>query len=500
MLPKTGRARGVSLREAFPGGQFVRGGDLRVTTCSSDASRVRPGDLFVAVDGGRRDGHEDAAIAAQRGAAGIVCERLLPIDLPQVIVRDSREALGKVAHELAGRPTDHLQTIGVSGTQGKTVTTLLMASVLEAARQSPGVLSSIGHSDGERQLPADSATPPTLATVRWLSRMAANECQSAVVEVSRRALMERRLAAASFDAILLTSLRPAATDDVGTLLSERKLHGRLFEQLKSSGFVVANADDANVQAVIGKVSAPVITYALHGDAEIRATVLERHASEQTFLLHAGSDTVPVRTEMIGDHHVLNCLAVAAAGLVLGIDLPTIARGLEAQRRMPGRLERLECGQSFRVFVDSARTPESLAAALKSVRHVTSGRLICVMGSEGDRNKKLRPHLGRVLERMADEVILTNDNPRRETPLEIMHQILDGMTDAGGPRLLPNRAKAIEWALDQAQPGDAVLIAGKGDRNWQIVGTQRQPHDDREIARRWLYDVGARREYAACRFA
>jgi UDP-N-acetylmuramoyl-L-alanyl-D-glutamate--2,6-diaminopimelate ligase len=197
--------------------------------------------------------------------------------------------------------------------------------------------------------------------------------------------------------------------------------------------------------------------------------------------------------MIGDHHVQACLAATAVGLVLGIPLPTIARGLEKQRFMPGRLERLECGQPFSVFIDYARTPEMLTAALQAVRQVTRGRLWCVLGAEGDRNKRLRPHLGRAAERLADEIIITKDNPRREEPLAIAHDILDGLTDAGAPRLLPDRTKAIEWALSQARPGDTVLIAGTGDENWQIEGRRRRAHDDREVACRWLYEVGAAQE-------
>jgi UDP-N-acetylmuramoyl-L-alanyl-D-glutamate--2,6-diaminopimelate ligase len=495
-MPKTTvRTRGLSLQSALPAGKFFgNAAEVVASGVAIDAQRVRQGDVFVALTQASKDTHDDADLAIERGASAVIAERLLPISGPQVVVRDSREALGTLSHELAGHPTQALNTIAVSGTQGKTVTSLLIAAVLEAARQSSGVLSTIGYSDGCEQVEARCTTPAAPEVANWLQRMNIVGCKNAIVEVSRLGLAERRLAAAKFDAVVLTSLRPSATDDFRSIQNERQLHAGLFQQLKQTGFIVANADDANVQGLLGSLACPVMTYSLRGEGEVTATVLERHASEQTFLLHAGCETMPVRTEMIGDHHVQNCLAAAALGLVLGLDLPTIARGLESQRKMPGRLERLECGQPFSCFVDYAKTPEMLAASLKAVRQVTKGRVWCVVGAEGEQNKELRPQIGRVIERMADHVILTSDNPRSEEPKEIAHQILDGMTDVGSPRVMPHRAKAIEWALSQASPGDAVLIAGKGDANEQIIGRKRQRHDDRDIARAFLYGHAEVREF------
>lgn len=494
MLETTGCARGVSLRNILPKGQFFRSDDIVASRISTQAKHCRPGDVFVALTLAHNDGHEDAELALENGATAIVTERLLPLSVPQVIVRDTREALGQICHELAGHPTEKLNTIAVAGTQGKTVTTMLVAAVLEAARQNSGVLSTIGYSDGMEQVEAACTTPATPEVTHWLSRMRTTNCRNAILEVSRQALAERRLAGTQLDCAVLTGLRPTQTDDFGTLVGERKLYARLLTQLKSSGFVVANIDDANVHGLLGELTCPVMTYSLRGEGEINATILERLPSEQTFLIHAGSETMPVRTEMIGDHHVLNCLAATAVGLVLGMNLPAIVRGLETQRKMPGRLERIECGQPFSVYVDYARTPEMLTASLKAVRNVTRGRVWCVTGAEGERNKQLRPQIGRVLEKLADKIIITADNPRGEEPLQIAHEILDGMSDAGAPRLMPTRTKAIEWALSHAAPGDSVVIAGKGDENFQIVGRKRQRHDDRDVARRWLYQEGTQREY------
>jgi UDP-N-acetylmuramoyl-L-alanyl-D-glutamate--2,6-diaminopimelate ligase len=279
MLSTNLRARGLSLRAALPDARIVRGDDIRVTSCGTHAATCRAGELFVALTTAQGDGHDDVEIALQRGAAAVLTERLLPINLPQCIVPDTREALGQVCQQLAGQPTQELNTIAVAGTQGKTIATLLIASVLEAAKQATGVLSTIGYSDSAEQTTAQETTPAAPELAHWLGRMVVAGARHAVVEVSRPALAERRLAGTEWDALVLNSLKPSATDDAGTLVAERQLLSRLASQLKTDGFVVANADDANVAAIVDKLAGPVITYGLRTAAEITATVLERCPSE-----------------------------------------------------------------------------------------------------------------------------------------------------------------------------------------------------------------------------
>jgi UDP-N-acetylmuramoyl-L-alanyl-D-glutamate--2,6-diaminopimelate ligase len=233
---------------------------------------------------------------------------------------------------------------------------------------------------------------------------------------------------------------------------------------------------------------------MHLPAELNATVIERHAGEQTFLLTAGNETAAVQTRMIGDHHVHNCLCAAAVGLVAGLDLTTVARGLETLDHVPGRMEPIVCGQPFGVYVDRARTPDTLAVTLRSLRQVTTGRVICVFGADAGRDPSQRPLMGRVVERGADLGVITNDNPRGEQPLQIAHDIIDGYDRPAKSHILPDRAEAIRWALSQAGPGDAVLIAGKGDCKYQVVDNRRQYFDDCEVAKDWLDDVGAQIEY------
>jgi UDP-N-acetylmuramoyl-L-alanyl-D-glutamate--2,6-diaminopimelate ligase len=485
--------RGASIRlaDVLPDSRPDKPGATHFSSCCWQAEKCNPGDVFVALTTAEGDGHEDAWLAVERGASMIVAERLVPASVPVYVVDDSREAHGRLCQVLAGKPAEKMQVIGVTGSHGKTVTTMLIASMLEAAGQAVGVMSSIGHSDSFDQEPARNATPTSPETARWMSRMASAGCSHAVLEVSSRGLAERRFTGIEFDAAVLTNLRREHVQRHGSLENYRNAKRRVFSHLKSSGFAVFNGDDHGSREMLHTLDVPALTFGLYGEAELSATVVERHPSEQTFLLQAGSDTIPVRTAMIGDHHVANCLAAAAVGLTLGIDLPTIVRGLEKVDRVPGRMERIECGQPFSVFVDAARSPETLAHSLKTLRQVTTGRVICVFGCPGERNRSVRPRMGRVVERCATTAVITSDNPRHEEPLEIAHDILDGYERPHKARVLPTRAEAIRWALNEARPGDAVLIAGKGDRTYQIVGGKRIEHDDREVARRCLYQQASK---------
>jgi UDP-N-acetylmuramoyl-L-alanyl-D-glutamate--2,6-diaminopimelate ligase len=259
-----------------------------------------------------------------------------------------------------------------------------------------------------------------------------------------------------------------------------------MEHLAPEGFAVVNADDPAALSQLYLHDGPVLTVGMESEAEITASLLEQCPSEQTILLSAGSEAMPVRTRMIGVQHVYHCLTAVAVGLAYGIDLPTVARGLEAIDYVPGRLERIECGQPFGVFVDRAHTPKALSKCLETLREVVRGRLICVFGARGERNHGHRPLLGCAVERCADLAVITDDNPRDEDPQAIIEDILGGLKCPAEAEVIPDRSEAIAWALSQARPGDGVLIAGKGHRTQQIAGAERCYFDDRQVARHWLY--------------
>ncbi len=489
MLPQSqAAAGGISLHTLLSDARFFGGKRIRVSSCCGDSRQCKPGDLFAAMIGPNHDGHDFAHQAIERGASAVLAERILPLGVPTCLVDDSRTAYGRVCHALAGQPAEQLPVLGVSGTHGKTTTAMLIAAILEAAAERVGIIGSLGYCDGDDVATDGRTTPGPAELANWLVRMANNGCTHAIVEASCTGLAQQRLAGLELDAAVMTNVRRAHLDTFGSVLNYRNIKKRLFDHLKPEGFGVVNADDPASQFLLSEITNPVITIGMRNPAELEAEVIERHRSEQTFLLTAGQETIPVRTPIIGNQHVYNCLAAAAVGLVLGIDLDTIVRGIESLQCVPGRMERIECGQPFGIFVDAASSADAMAAALRALRSVTPGRLICVYGSCGEREKSERPLLGRAVERMADIGVITNNNPGAEEPLQIAHDILDGMDRPAQAHLIPNRARAIGWALCHAREGDTVLIAGRGHENEHYVGDRREEFDDRQVARFFLQEM------------
>jgi UDP-N-acetylmuramoyl-L-alanyl-D-glutamate--2,6-diaminopimelate ligase len=463
----------VSLRELLDGAEFAGAADVRVCGCSCEAHACRPGDAFVALADTGLDGHDFIDEAIRRGAVAVVAEQPLPLvtQVPVCVVPDSREAFAQLCQALAGRPSRQLRVIGIAGTSGKTTTAQLIAGILAEGGHRAGILSTLGYSDGLEAAPADSTTPPAPVLAHWLARMADAGCSHAVVEMSSRALAERRTAGIELATACLTNLGNDHLDRHGTLLNYHRANSRIFGLLRPAGVAVVNADDPRSLEYAPLVPSGVLTVGMRHSADVTATLVERSKSEQTILLSAGQITACVRTAMIGDPHVANCLVAAAAGLAEGIDLVTIARGLENVRRVAGRLERIECGQPFGVYVDAARTPETLAAALETLRQVTPGRLVCVFGAEGNRAAGSRPLLGRAVEERADVAIVTTDNPRYEDPRTIAAELIAGFARPERARYVPDRAEAIHYAL---------ALCGLGDGRREL--------DDREVARRFLYNL------------
>jgi UDP-N-acetylmuramoyl-L-alanyl-D-glutamate--2,6-diaminopimelate ligase len=452
------QAGSLSLRRllaeaAIDGAAFIGASDIQVTTCTHDSRRCLPGDLYAALVTPGRDGHDFVREATARGATALLVERLMPSPgVPMCVVGDTREVYGRICQTLAGNPSGRLKTIGVTGTSGKTTVSCLIASVLQAAGYRVGLSGTLGACDGATVKSTKATTPHADALARWMSDCLRAGCTHAVLETSSAAY--------------------------------RNIKGRIFRHLATDGFVVLNADDPSSVGFLSELQHPTLTVGIKTHGEIRATAVERFRSEQTFLLSIGGDTTPVRTSIIGDHHIYNCMLAAAIGAGYGIGLATIARGLEAVERVPGRMERIECGQPFGVFVDSAHTPDGLATTLRSLRQVTEGKLICVYAAGRDRDRSKRPLIGRAVECGADVGILTRDDSRHEYA-EVAADVLRGCDRPRQVHLVSERAEAIGWALAQALPGDCVLLAGKGHEKYVVVDGE-PAIDDRELAQSWLY--------------
>lgn len=473
--------RAVRLAELFPSATRTGAGEVVVTSCTTDWREVEPGDVFVALpdtDGRDDDGHLHAQRAVSHGAIAVVCEQPVPVfDVPTYLVPDSRVALGEICHALVGQPSRSVEVIGVTGTHGKSTTIALLESIFATAGKHCGKLSSLGCYDGMTYSAGmgDAASAPAFAS--RLARMEAAGCTHAFVEVSSQALSQARIAGIELDAVCVTNITEAHLDQHNTVQSYRETKRRILEHLSPTGVTVLNSDDPVSLKWLDRVTGPVLTYGLGKQAEITAKVVTCHANEQVFVLTAGSDSVALRTTIVGEHHVSNCLAAATLSLSYGIDLQTIAAGLEAVERLPARMERIDCGQGFPVFVDAADTPEALRAGLRTARQLAERRVICVWSQTAGGSGSEHLSISQVLNRLADLAIVTQPLPTQE---------VENQRQGADVEVVANRSEAIACAVAIAELGDVVVIAGTRVDPRFAFGVEGDSMSDGEITRQLLY--------------
>jgi UDP-N-acetylmuramoyl-L-alanyl-D-glutamate--2,6-diaminopimelate ligase len=486
-LPPTSIA--VNLRRLFLSASFVGCADVRVATATDKSHDCRPGMLFAAVRGAHLDGHDFVDEALRLGAAALLVERPQPhADVPQCIVSDSRRAYAELCAALNGNPSKQLGVAAVTGTNGKTTTTWLIRAILRAAGRQTGVLGTIEYDDGVHTEHAHLTTPEAEVLSGWLAAMVRRRTTHAAIEMSSHALEQNRTAGTLLDVAIVSNITQDHFDYHRNYAAYRASKLRIFSHLKTSGVAVLNADDPGSLSCRSGAPQSVLTYGLERPADVTATVLEENLAGSHFLLQVGGESVPVHTRLIGRHNISNCLAAAAAALHFGLSATEIARGIETLNAVPGRMEAVEAGQPFGVFVDYAHTDDALRRCVAAARHLAVGRVICVFGAGGDRDRLKRPLLGQAAA-TADLAVVTSDNPRSEDPEQIIRDILTGFPEgAARPHVEVDRAAAICWALSRAQPGDCVVIAGKGHETEQICGLQRHHFDDREVVRRELCAV------------
>lgn len=479
--------QGIRLKSILPQSRFVGGDSFRVQSCCGQWNEVQQDDLYVAIVDADNDGHDFAEEAITRGAGAVLTERLLAIDRPQCIVPDSRIAYGKISQALAGNPSQHAAAIGVSGTDGKTVTSHLIHCILQQASYQVGLNSSIqtGWDDYIDTQAPEQVNSPTLAAN--MARMVLNGCSHMVLEAPNESLANHSFSGVELDVAVLTNIRRDHLTHDASPKNYMRVKTRMLDYLKPTGFAIVNADDPLSRDLLDEIDKPTLTFGIHQSAEVSARMIDRWPTEQTFMIRAGGQSVPVRTSMIGKHHIYNCLAATSVGLTLGIDLATIARGLEKASEIPGRMQALRCGQPFGVWVDSAHTPSQLATALQAIRGVVDGQIWCVVSAADGQSSLHRKQLGQIAERAGDQCVVTRSDCSQAIDFEPMHQLLDGFVEPGKPQVIPNRFKAIQWVLENARAGDAVLISGKGQQPFALVGEQAWPVSDRDVAEAWLFD-------------
>lgn len=467
---------GVRLRTLLPDAEIIGADDVTVAHSAVDATLCRSGDVYFALEPDltgdeSSDGHLRAVEAVLNGAAAVVASQPLSLSAPVCYVPDVREAYGRVCQAMAGDPSQQLPTIAVAGSFGKTTAGYLVASVLSAAGRTPGVIGSLGYCDAVETADARWTTPPPPVAAAWLARMAANGCTHAVVEASSRGIAQGHTAGIRFDTCCLTNLYRDALRNDGRRGDDRPVIARLLDQLAPEGVLIANVDDAGSAAVAAAHDGPVVTVGLTAPAEVTATILERCRWEQTFLIAFGREAVPVRTRLVGPHNLNHCLLAAAVGTAYGIAPDVIVRGLESVNELPGRLERIECGQPFGVFLDDARSPAALEVCLETLRGTTERKLRCVYETVEANVTGLQDELDRIVRRWCDDAIVVDRATKRS---DFRRQAL------------AERADAIGRALREAESGDTLLIVGGAAAAAEAGDRGAADWDDRQFVRRWLY--------------
>jgi UDP-N-acetylmuramoyl-L-alanyl-D-glutamate--2,6-diaminopimelate ligase len=468
-----------------------------VTGVAYDSRKVGAGEVFVAISGFKEDGRRFAADAVGRGAAAVVAEGADPLPgsvAARVLVPSSREALARLADAYHQHPSRRLTVVGITGTNGKTTTSLLVEALLGAGGRPTGVIGTIEYRIGAQVEPASQTTPEALELQALLARMVRVGVGGTAMEVSSHALALSRVDGIEFDVAVFTNLTQDHLDFHRTLEAYRDAKARLFTLLARSRkpyrAAVVNTDDPAGAAMLAAAAADPrvrpITFGLQGGAELRPHRWESGMDGIRLELASPRGPIEIVSPLVGEHNVMNLLGAVGVGLALDMEPRRIGETLSRVSTVPGRFERVEAGQAFLVVVDYAHTPDALERVLTTGRKLVGpgGRLGVVFGCGGDRDRGKRPIMGEIGARLADRAWVTSDNPRTERPEAILAEVETGIPPAAAGRheSLVDRRRAIEAAVQWGRAGDVVVIAGKGHETYQIIGTEKLDFDDREVAR------------------
>ncbi len=470
----------VSLRTHLDSAVFVGAEDIVATNCQQRPDRCRPGSVLVIGVDDREFDLADLELAKSKGAVGIVSESLLPCSLPQCLIPDARIAFASLAIRLAGDPCEELLTIGVMGSHGKTTLSLLIAAMLKRIGGRVAYRTTLGCNNGLRNEARPSKVTSSLALAKWLESAVENQVPASVVEITDPMLMNRTTSGMEFDVVVIPSFR------VCNRLSHLEVRGvetamlRTCEQLKRHGLVIYNADDARLNQWVEKHQLPAIGYGMDADAEIRGSRLTREPGFQSIMVSAGNSLMPVNTSLLGDHNARHVLGAVATGYAFGLELHEVIGGVERMVKIPGRMQCIQKGQPFGLYVDSADQADRLAVALHAMSSHSPAKICCVAEVPDGLDASGRAAFGRVLERAASKVILTQSRHTRNAGQGWMWEVLDGCERPAKVDLVPNRAAAIELAIRAAQPGEQILLAGWGTNSW-TAGEDRTVRTDESTA-------------------
>ncbi|MGC4085703.1 MAG: UDP-N-acetylmuramoyl-L-alanyl-D-glutamate--2,6-diaminopimelate ligase [Vicinamibacterales bacterium] len=462
---------------------------LDVSGVAYDSRRVEPGHVFVALRGQRADGTAFAQQALERGAVAIVSQELPPpgVRAPWTQVTDARLALAYLAVAFHHDPSRKMRVVGITGTNGKTTTAYLVASIFEAAGVRCGLLGTVAYRTGTETREATRTTPEAPDVQALLAEMVAQECGACVMEVSSHALALSRVDGMTFAAAIFTNLTRDHLDFHADMEDYFQAKRRLFELLPREHPAIINADDPRAPALI-ETAGRVVTYGINRPADVTPSALSYSLEGLAFQAKTPRGPIDIRASLVGRPNVYNILAAIATGIALDIPTDAIARGIASLSAVPGRFQVVSSPKDdVTAVVDYAHTDDALRNLLETARPLATGRIITVFGCGGDRDRTKRPLMGAVAGRLSDVIIITSDNPRSEDPARIIEEIQRGITPdtrrGNGQRIVPivDRHKAIEEAVETAAPGDLILIAGKGHEKYQVIGAQTLPFDDVEVA-------------------
>jgi UDP-N-acetylmuramoyl-L-alanyl-D-glutamate--2,6-diaminopimelate ligase len=469
---------------------------LAVTGIQEDSRIIQAGNLFVARPGTHTDGSQFLNQAATRGAIAVIAAECIPTcSLPQVIVADPARDASVLANVFFEQPSHRVKTIGVTGTNGKTTVTYLIRHVLNHFNLRCGMIGTVEIDDGRDRYEATMTTPGSIEVAQLLAKMRDRGCRACAMETSSHALHQSRVAGVQFSAAVFTNLTGDHLDYHKTMDDYADAKARLFTALTDDAVAAVNAEDPWTPRMIRDTRARIMRYGFCKSADYRARDVATTAAGSKFILHTPDGRAQIDLSLIGRHNIENALAAATVlGEVFHLNVHQLAAGLKNATGAPGRLQPVRAGQPFAVLVDYAHTDDALQNVLTALRSLSRGRLRVLFGCGGDRDRTKRPRMARIAEKYADVIYITSDNPRTEDPRKILDEITAGLTpEVSRPCFVDlDRRTAIERILGDAEPGDVVLIAGKGHENYQIIGSTKHHFDDVEECERVL----ARRSVAA----
>ncbi len=480
-----------------------RNQQIDITSLAYDSRLVKPGGLFIAVPGTHTDGRRYLADAAEYGAVAALGPHIdiSDLPLPYIEVDDVRIALANLACAFYDNPATQLCTIGVTGTDGKTTTCNLLSALLDKAKKSNGLMTTAnfklhGH---EWENTTRQSTLEALEIQQMLRRMVESDVKYAVIEATSHGLELQRVRGCAFDIGVVTNITHEHLDFHGTIENYRRAKARLFEMLDPSRdkglgikpVAVLNRDDVSYDLLKSYCNVPVLDYGLDKSAAIRAVDVQLDATKTRFRAILPDIEINIETQLVGQFNVSNCLAAITTAHSLGVNSVDIARGLAGVTGITGRMERIDVGQPFTVIVDYAHTPDSLEKVLKILRPLTLGKLLLVFGSAGERDLQKRPIMGQIAAQLSDFFVITDEDPREENREQILREIAIGAEKAAKHEgrdflCIADRTQAIAAAFQHALPGDTVILAGKGHEQSIIIGREKIPWDDRQVAREQLH--------------